>query len=266
MNSLNQEVERGRVSHFVYFFNFYLLIGCLLQKRPSLEDDSEATDIEDNEAADGGDFASDFGLACVVCKGIGTTALNQLFECNECHLMYHQECHKPPITKKDMSDPRLVWYCCKCNKSVKKIGKPMPSTSKQLPPMGKVSGLNMLPNSGNLIPSSSQYSVAHPSMAPKDLTSSRPSFLNKQMSDADKSSSSQLPFKRAPPGKMPGSSAFSPSFAGGSSKATGLSSQSSLNRTISSTTKSASTFSPVNAMASFDKRLNNMKKAKNLKY
>lgn len=177
--------------------------------------------------------------------------------------MYHQECHKPPITKKDMSDPRLVWYCCKCNKSVKKVGKPMASTSKQLPPMGKVSGLNMLSNS-NLFSSSSQYSVAHPGMAPKDMSSTRPPFLNKQMSDGDKS---QLPFKRAPLGKMPGSSAFSPSFAGGGSKAAGSTSQSSLNRPISSTTKSnTSNFSPVTAMASFDKRLNNMKKAKNLKY
>lgn len=243
LNSLNQEVERGH-------------------KRPSLEDDSEATDIEDNEAAEVNDFAND--LACAVCKEFTWSSDNSLVDCFECHTMYHQECHKPPI-KKDPNDPRMLWYCSKCNKNVKKIGKPMPAASKH-PSMGnKVSGLNLLPAvSHNLLSSSGpQISMAHPGMPPKDFSSIRPSF-HKQLSDGDKLSSQQ-PFKRAPPGKMASTGAFAPSYAGGGSKASGL--QSSLNRPISSATKSgASTFSPVTAMAAIDKRLNNMKKAKNLKY
>lgn len=35
---------------------------------------------------------------------------NQLVECQECHNLYHQDCHKPQVTDK-VNDPRLVWYC-----------------------------------------------------------------------------------------------------------------------------------------------------------
>lgn len=45
---------------------------------------------------------------------------NRLVECQECHALYHQECHKPPVTDQDVNDPRLVWYCAKCTKSLKK--------------------------------------------------------------------------------------------------------------------------------------------------
>ena len=46
--------------------------------------------------------------------GVGSG--NQLVECQECHSLYHQECHKPPVTQREMSDPRFVWYCAKCTK------------------------------------------------------------------------------------------------------------------------------------------------------
>ncbi|ESN93662.1 hypothetical protein HELRODRAFT_88378, partial [Helobdella robusta] len=45
---------------------------------------------------------------------------NRLVECQECHSLYHQECHKPAITE-DVNDPRFVWYCFKCSKNLKKI-------------------------------------------------------------------------------------------------------------------------------------------------
>ena len=45
---------------------------------------------------------------------------NRLVECQECHQLYHQECHKPPVTDQDVNDPRLVWYCAKCANKLKK--------------------------------------------------------------------------------------------------------------------------------------------------
>ena len=64
----------------------------------------------------------EFGdLACVVCKQIDYLPGNQLVECQECHSLYHQECHKPPATQQEISDPRSIWYCAKCTKNMKKI-------------------------------------------------------------------------------------------------------------------------------------------------
>lgn len=39
---------------------------------------------------------------------------NSLVECLECHSMYHQNCHSPPITDINLNDPRIVWYCRNC--------------------------------------------------------------------------------------------------------------------------------------------------------
>ena len=87
-----------------------------------IEDDSEATDIEE-ESTDAGEFALEMGLVCVVCKQIDFTHGNQPVECSECHNLYHQECHKPPITERDVSDPRNIWYCAKCTKNLEKMSK-----------------------------------------------------------------------------------------------------------------------------------------------
>lgn len=35
--------------------------------------------------------------------------------------MYHQKCHKPQITNDEIQDPRMLWYCVKCAKNVKKL-------------------------------------------------------------------------------------------------------------------------------------------------
>ena len=87
-----------------------------------MEEDSEATDIEE-ESTDAGEFALEMGLVCVVCKQIDFTPGNQPVECSECHNLYHQECHKPPITERDVSDPRNIWYCAKCTKNMEKMSK-----------------------------------------------------------------------------------------------------------------------------------------------
>uniref|UniRef100_T1JLY1 Integrator complex subunit 12 n=1 Tax=Strigamia maritima TaxID=126957 RepID=T1JLY1_STRMM len=86
--------------------------------------------------SDAEDFVMGLGLACVVCRSIDVTSGNQLVECQECHNLYHQECQKPPITDQDVNDPRLVWYCTKCAKTIKKLttktqksGKMSPATT-----------------------------------------------------------------------------------------------------------------------------------------
>jgi hypothetical protein len=86
-----------------------------------IEDDSEATDIEEPAETDAGEFALEMGLACVVCQQMHVLPGNGLIECQDCHNLYHQECHRPPATEQDISDPRSIWYCAKCTKNQKKI-------------------------------------------------------------------------------------------------------------------------------------------------
>lgn len=104
-----------------------LPVGTITSKEIESED-SEATDVEEeeeeeDERTDAGKFAAELGIACVVCNKIDVAAGNQLVECTECHNLYHQECHKPPITDRDVSDPRNIWYCVKCKKNMEKISK-----------------------------------------------------------------------------------------------------------------------------------------------
>ncbi|MFT7815184.1 integrator complex subunit 12-like isoform X1 [Arapaima gigas] len=73
----------------------------------------------DETSAD--DFAMEMGLACVVCRQMTVTSGNQLVECQECHNLYHQDCHRPQVTDKDVNDPRLVWYCARCTRQMKRM-------------------------------------------------------------------------------------------------------------------------------------------------
>ncbi|XP_075716716.1 integrator complex subunit 12 [Rhinoderma darwinii] len=89
----------------------------------------------DETSAD--DFAMEMGLACVVCRQMTVFSGNQLVECQECHNLYHQDCHKPQVTDKDVNDPRLVWYCARCTRQMKRMAqknqkpsqKPSPSAT-----------------------------------------------------------------------------------------------------------------------------------------
>ncbi|XP_044736745.1 integrator complex subunit 12-like [Chrysoperla carnea] len=53
-------------------------------------------------------------LKCVICSDITVSYRNQLMECDKCHLMYHQNCHNPPIVEIDMN---VGWTCQKCLKT-----------------------------------------------------------------------------------------------------------------------------------------------------
>jgi integrator complex subunit 12 len=56
-------------------------------------------------------------LTCVICKGMDVSARNRLMECQECHSLYHQECHIPHILDSQIDVPKQVWYCSNCSKS-----------------------------------------------------------------------------------------------------------------------------------------------------
>ncbi|XP_053602353.1 integrator complex subunit 12 isoform X1 [Plodia interpunctella] len=50
-------------------------------------------------------------LTCVVCRQIAVQAGNRLVECDVCHSLYHQDCHKPVISDSDMG---TGWQCQSC--------------------------------------------------------------------------------------------------------------------------------------------------------
>lgn len=80
-----------------------------------------ASSSSPDSSSDGEDFTVDMGQVCIMCNQQDVTAKNQLIECQECHCLYHQECHRPPATDYDVNDPRLVWYCARCTKNMKKM-------------------------------------------------------------------------------------------------------------------------------------------------
>ncbi|XP_013917599.1 PREDICTED: integrator complex subunit 12 [Thamnophis sirtalis] len=83
--------------------------------------DLPMADLSSFEETSADDFAMEMGLACVVCRQITVTSGNPLVECQECHNFYHQDCHKPQVTDKEMNDPRVVWYCARCTRQLKKM-------------------------------------------------------------------------------------------------------------------------------------------------
>ncbi|KAM4594110.1 integrator complex subunit 12 isoform 1-T1 [Fundulus diaphanus] len=94
--------------------------------------------ISDYDETNADDFAMEMGLACVVCRQMTVTMGNQLVECQECHNLYHQECHRPQVTDKEVNDPRLVWYCARCTRQMKRMAqkppqKPSPASASSAP-------------------------------------------------------------------------------------------------------------------------------------
>ncbi|PVD37834.1 hypothetical protein C0Q70_00436 [Pomacea canaliculata] len=104
------------------------------EKLKEEESDEETEEDEEEEddgiAVDADDFAIGLGISCEVCRQFDVSSGNQLVECQECHALYHQECHKPPVTEQDVNDPRFVWYCNKCSRSMKKMAAQKPARTK----------------------------------------------------------------------------------------------------------------------------------------
>ncbi|XP_077461125.1 integrator complex subunit 12 isoform X2 [Stigmatopora argus] len=94
--------------------------------------------INDYDETNADVFAMEMGLACVVCRQMTVSMGNQLVECQECHNLYHQDCHKPQVTDKEVNDPRLVWYCARCTRQMKRMAqkppqKPSPASASSAP-------------------------------------------------------------------------------------------------------------------------------------
>ncbi|RWS08471.1 Integrator complex subunit 12-like protein [Dinothrombium tinctorium] len=158
------------------------------------EEDSEATDIDEEnvESERSQDFAFE-GLACVVCKHIDVSANNQTVECQECHNLYHQECHKPAITDKDISDPRVVWYCSKCTKSMKKQS-------------NKSKGNNKSPNGGTTTSAAFATTVNNARETAFQLMKAAAAAKAESVSSSN--SSLMQPFKRVEPKASPSSNSL----------------------------------------------------------
>ncbi|KAK7080471.1 Integrator complex subunit 12 [Halocaridina rubra] len=183
------------------------------------------------------------GISCTVCKNFVLKPRNKLVECQECHSLYHQECHKPPVTDQDVNDPRLVWYCSKCTKSMKKQsslvsqsgGNGVGGRGVSSGSISGMSGSNNSSSSGSGSSSSSKSgSMSRPTASPtKGLGMTRPS-----------------PFTNL-------SSASGRSLGSSSSSSSNNGSKSSLSSSSSSSSKSSA---PSNSMISAERRMQLMKK------
>merc|ERR1712142_105930 len=92
---------------------------------------------EEGDVSDGGsdvefgdlEMNLEFDCSCCVCKTFTQESGNKLMECSSCQNLYHQECHNPPVSNHEASDPRLIWNCVKCTKKSVPGGKPASSSS-----------------------------------------------------------------------------------------------------------------------------------------
>lgn len=94
-----------------------------LHSKISISDTSPTYESEENDNIPIDDiFEMDFdGPMCKVCHlNKRSEEENLLVECSECHAHFHQMCHKPNVSTKDLNDPRLIWYCSRCTKKMSK--------------------------------------------------------------------------------------------------------------------------------------------------
>jgi len=97
-----------------------------------IEFDGNSDGHDDHRLGDGNDdgdkyasttkiyeYVIEMGLTCDMCKLLTQETNNKLVECQECKRMFHQQCHRPSISNEEISDPRKLWYCSKCIKSVR---------------------------------------------------------------------------------------------------------------------------------------------------
>lgn len=76
-----------------------------------IKTDDPAEESSDNESSSAMDLLTD--LTCVVCRQMDNSANNQLFECIECHQLWHQLCH---ATKIPNDANQNSWTCTTCKK------------------------------------------------------------------------------------------------------------------------------------------------------
>jgi len=75
----------------------------------------------ESEGSHGGDYGElqmniELDCTCIICKSFNQESNNKLMECSSCQNLYHQECHEPPVSNSEASDPRLIWNCSRCTR------------------------------------------------------------------------------------------------------------------------------------------------------
>ncbi|XP_063705300.1 integrator complex subunit 12 [Culicoides brevitarsis] len=82
-------------------------------KRPKIE--KKPRELEESVESVEDDHLKELeDLFCKNCKRMDVSARNRLVECSDCHSLYHQECHQPPISETDANDQENSWYCFTC--------------------------------------------------------------------------------------------------------------------------------------------------------
>uniref|UniRef100_A0A8D8LRY4 Integrator complex subunit 12 n=2 Tax=Cacopsylla melanoneura TaxID=428564 RepID=A0A8D8LRY4_9HEMI len=144
-----------------------------------MKSDESSQASSDSRGSPGLEIVDDYNK-CFVCKNkrCGSGSGNKLIECAECHSSYHQECHTPPISDTDAADPRLIWYCVQCmrtmNKKTSATSLSSKSTSKS---SSSGSGSKSTSSSGyynNSSSSSSKYSSSTSKSGSSSSSSSKP--------------------------------------------------------------------------------------------
>jgi len=193
---------------------------------------------------------------CCVCKSFNQEISNKLMECSSCQNLFHQECHSPPVSNQEASDPRLIWNCSKCSrKSSNNSNNSSRATSVE--------------KSSSIITSSSQKSSDKSEKSSKTSKSGRSSSSSsKHRPSPAKPDSGSALFKRVDSKSHSGSSVGSPvGMAGlaatiktGSSKSSSRHKSSSSNHGSSSNSNSSTSSSSSAQISQAEKRIKMMKK------
>lgn len=123
---------------------------------------------------------------CVVCRRMDVSVRNRLIECSECHSLYHQECHKPPISEAEAeaNEQENVWNCNLCKSLVVPLAKPVTASSSpaRSSPYSISDSRSELKKANKNYESSSSSSSSNGSRKSKTKSSSKPSKPSKSSS------------------------------------------------------------------------------------
>lgn len=122
---------------------------------------------------------------CVVCRQMDVSVRNRLVECSECHSLYHQECHKPPISETEANEQANVWNCNLCKSLAVPLAKPITASSspaRSSPYSISDSRSEERKKSNKNYESSSSSSSSNGSRKSKTKSSSKPSKPSKSSS------------------------------------------------------------------------------------
>jgi len=161
-------------------------------KRPRL--DSPALSNSSHESPDsvgGSESEGEYGdlqmnieldCTCIECKSFNQESNNKLMECSSCQNLYHQECHDPPVSNSEASDPRLIWNCTRCTRKNPQSSSSSRSTSVEKTSSSKSDGREKSSKHGSSSSSSSHKSSKHKPSPSKGLGSGSSSGSGSQLS------------------------------------------------------------------------------------